>query len=706
MGIQEGAVLPDDRMARRPFQRALPMVVAALGILLVLAVGGSAEATGRCAEELQSSADRVAWVAALEAGCPCESFSNHRDYVRCAARVFERDGATVGLSSRCRQRAVRVARQSTCGRDDAVVCCGATASGRPHYRIKTEASQCRSPKGRACVSPMSHIATGCGAGTCNPRCGNAILEDGEECDDPSDPLCRDCVSIDPGCGNGVIEVGEECDDADDPYCVGCLLNQCAELPATCSAAAVGGAPECDTPGAGACDRNCRLGSCPAALAGEIELGCAEAGRDVSASVQGDTFLVAWESLHHRSRRLEGYDYEQMDILVRRLDTDGLPLEDDVEVPTEDWRCGGCSDGISPALASSGDESMLVWRSDCSVAYARLIGTPPPWLIPRRWAYTYPSDAGQCQQLAALVGPSVATVSPSGDWTAGMSRAAVSGCVGGWSAAGRGALAAPINWANPFYEDRSFYLRVGTWVVRYFECESPVAGSDCGPPEGSIDVDSGSPGTLWVAFGMRDYDGSGSPERFLQATPQVDGAPTATVEISTRNATHYYASPSVAAGDATFLVTWSQKAHSMSAAVDEIRILRTGTDGTRLGADGGSLAAEVPRGVVGGPVATWTGTDWPLVWAQAAESGDELWSMRVAADGQAQGATRHRIAVNVVADPGILWPDSLLGVFYPGGDGPAIHAFDAVSVGDGRALIVYQRGDGMHRSILAQVIAEP
>ena len=51
-------------------------------------------------------------------------------------------------------------------------------------------------------------------GTPPPRCGNGIVEDGEECDDGNNAPCDGCSAscTTEGCGNGVVECDEQCDD--------------------------------------------------------------------------------------------------------------------------------------------------------------------------------------------------------------------------------------------------------------------------------------------------------------------------------------------------------------------------------------------------------------------------------------------------------------------------------------------------------------
>lgn len=94
--------------------------------------------------------------------------------------------------------------------------------------------QCEGSQGGTCVDcrcPWGFVpdAQGRPSGTCYPKCGNRVVDDGEQCDDPADPncdgatcLCRygldestmQCLDA-PRCGDGRLspEVGEECEGA-------------------------------------------------------------------------------------------------------------------------------------------------------------------------------------------------------------------------------------------------------------------------------------------------------------------------------------------------------------------------------------------------------------------------------------------------------------------------------------------------------------
>src|SRR5262249_23701270 len=59
-----------------------------------------------------------------------------------------------------------------------------------------------------------------------PRCGNGIIDSGEQCDDGNttngDGCENNCTR--PSCGNGIVDQGEECDDHNNVNGDGCEAN--------------------------------------------------------------------------------------------------------------------------------------------------------------------------------------------------------------------------------------------------------------------------------------------------------------------------------------------------------------------------------------------------------------------------------------------------------------------------------------------------
>ena len=93
---------------------------------------------------------------------------------------------------------------------------------------------CASP---ACGDGILHEGEACDDGndvdgdactnTCTEAaCGDGVLQEGvEECDDGNDvddDECSNTCAL-PICGDGIVQAGEECDDPDDPMCVDCVL---------------------------------------------------------------------------------------------------------------------------------------------------------------------------------------------------------------------------------------------------------------------------------------------------------------------------------------------------------------------------------------------------------------------------------------------------------------------------------------------------
>jgi cysteine-rich repeat protein len=99
---------------------------------------------------------------------------------------------------------------------------------------------------------------------CNtPRCGNGVIDSGEECDDGNtrngDACEADCTL--PRCGNGILDAGEVCDDGNTSNGDSCEAN--CTLP-FCGNGILDRNEECDdanTTNGDACDTNCTLPRC-------------------------------------------------------------------------------------------------------------------------------------------------------------------------------------------------------------------------------------------------------------------------------------------------------------------------------------------------------------------------------------------------------------------------------------------------------------
>jgi cysteine-rich repeat protein len=133
------------------------------------------------------------------------------------------------------------------------------------------AAKCSTPRcgngvidsGEECDDRNNNNGDGCDANCTLPACGNAILDAGEECDDgntqDADACEADCTI--PHCGNTVVDTGEECDDGNiengDACDVNCTFPRCGNTE-------VDPGEECDDGHAGngdACDNNCTIPRC-------------------------------------------------------------------------------------------------------------------------------------------------------------------------------------------------------------------------------------------------------------------------------------------------------------------------------------------------------------------------------------------------------------------------------------------------------------
>jgi virginiamycin B lyase len=104
------------------------------------------------------------------------------------------------------------------------------------------------------------------------RCGDSIVDPGEECDDgPLNGMPDHCASncTVARCGNGALDPGEECEDGNTADCDGCSSTCTSESGWRCGDGVTnaGCGEECDPPGPGSpeCNYLCRLG--PAAPLG-------------------------------------------------------------------------------------------------------------------------------------------------------------------------------------------------------------------------------------------------------------------------------------------------------------------------------------------------------------------------------------------------------------------------------------------------------
>src|SRR4030095_1227065 len=117
-------------------------------------VAGQAQA--KCGDNPGDDAAVAAARAQVATDCPCGSFTNNGQYVKCAKTVaIDRVGAMT-LPSNCKGAVIKCAAKSTCGKPGFVTCCKTSGSGKTTCSTKPDASKCKPPaSGSACVSTFS-----------------------------------------------------------------------------------------------------------------------------------------------------------------------------------------------------------------------------------------------------------------------------------------------------------------------------------------------------------------------------------------------------------------------------------------------------------------------------------------------------------------------------------------------------------------------
>ena len=114
--------------------------------------------------------------------------------------------------------------------------------------------------GEQCDPPQ----TGGDGFQCGPNCqlltcGNGVIDPGEQCDPPQAHVCSlTCQNVSPVCGDGIIEQGEQCDPPDVPLIPG-LSGQCGpncEV-VTCGNGVIEPGEQCDPPESGFCSSTCQ-----------------------------------------------------------------------------------------------------------------------------------------------------------------------------------------------------------------------------------------------------------------------------------------------------------------------------------------------------------------------------------------------------------------------------------------------------------------
>jgi hypothetical protein len=569
--------------------------------------------------------------AAMDAACPCAAATNRPSYRACAGQVVRVRVAASQLTTGCRREALRHAKLSICGRPGTAVCCRVAADGRTRHRIVADAAACvGAPHLTSCVSTWQSIPMGCDAAGCVPPpvCGNFVVEPGEDCDPPDllscDASCRaiTCDLPPSDCGDGTIEAGETC----------------------------------DPPGVGGCGRDCQLAPCAAPSPGEIGIACVTGGGDVGVGATSDRYLVAWSGQHRR---------ETSDILVRRFDVDGAPVDAALTVASDDAPCGTNHSG--PAVGSDGVGFHAVWSGLTLLSNTFF----EEWTFARRidagasMASLASLDSntpfGQCH--SSIFGPTmVAGVSPS--------RFAV-----GWHA-GAFCLFGGLIATNPVGEVLQFDPTSGV--------QSVPLGFPIAPPPNYYSTSAASVAsldgdTLWAwQAGFASSSSGGLTSYFLWGAWTDAGGTSA--GIVTDRPPSAATRPSVAAGAASLLAAWGQSV-AVAGTPTEIRAIRVTRAAGNLDPAGGLLLATAPTQVTGGPVAAFDGSRWLVVWAEASAATHDLRALAVRDDGTVVDAAPRLVATNVRPS-----------------------ALAVASVGDGRVLVVFGRPDGSSTAVRATLVS--
>jgi len=122
----------------------------------------------KCGDDPGDNAAVAAARGQVATDCPCDSFTNHGQFVKCAAQVANDRAGSNALPKSCKGAVVKCAAKTTCGKPGFVTCCRTNSKGQTKCSTKNGASKCKAPKGgSACVGATSSCcdacADGCGA---------------------------------------------------------------------------------------------------------------------------------------------------------------------------------------------------------------------------------------------------------------------------------------------------------------------------------------------------------------------------------------------------------------------------------------------------------------------------------------------------------------------------------------------------------------
>ena len=223
-------------------RRSRPLLVAA--VLLLVGARRAPAADAIAAPDAAEHALVAAARAAAEAQCDCGAAQTHGAYLRCVSQTVK-SLATGRLSRGGMHEAMECAARSTCGRTGMATCCKTNRHGRMRCGV-VHAGKCAAPAGgSACVSSFSSacdaVEHGCAPLDTPPHDINCCLpvagapfdcepQKPSECateggiDMGGDGACEPdpCVGVTTTtvttsttlphrCGNGIVEPGEQCD---------------------------------------------------------------------------------------------------------------------------------------------------------------------------------------------------------------------------------------------------------------------------------------------------------------------------------------------------------------------------------------------------------------------------------------------------------------------------------------------------------------
>jgi len=157
------------------------------GIVTIAEPGAVAQAAARCAADGVHASAIAGAREHVRQACPCNIPKSSGEYLRCAARIIDRDIADRLLPGQCAGQVRSWASRSVCGRDDAVVCCVKRERGPWRPQVRAGEASCRAPRaGEACVANYPHVDDAClgDAGCWQNRCGDGVIGplSGEECE--------------------------------------------------------------------------------------------------------------------------------------------------------------------------------------------------------------------------------------------------------------------------------------------------------------------------------------------------------------------------------------------------------------------------------------------------------------------------------------------------------------------------------------------